>query len=170
MPETHVKGLKELSRKLASMEAKVGGKTLRSAAMLATKPAIKAMQSAAPRGKKFHRTYKGTIAGPGYLSRSIKRISSYRNGKARIVIGVKKTAFYGVLFVEKGTKAHNIPNKRHRRRKKPLAFGGRVVQSVRHPGARARPWFVKSFKRSQKAMLRDLTKHLRRKIEKHAHG
>lgn len=162
MPET-INGLRELEIKLASMDRKVAGKTLRSAALLATTPALKALKAAAPRGKKLHRTYKGNLVAPGFLSRSIKRKTSYRNGVARVVIGIKKEAAYGILFVEKGTKPHRIPKRGIRR----MAFGGKVVSHVNHPGARAKPWFRKTFEANRKTMEKRFAEQLRRKIERH---
>ncbi|WP_186297664.1 HK97 gp10 family phage protein [Sedimenticola selenatireducens] len=191
MPESSVKGLRELQNKLATLGPKLAGRVLRQATMNATTPAMKTMREAAPKGKQAHRTYKGNLVAPGFLSRSIKRKSSYKNGKARVIIGVKKEAFYGVLFVEKGTKAHDIPKKekwyQHRVprrngksvtvrrksrvtgawRKKALFFNGRVVNHVRHPGARAKPWFVKSFVKNEKAMLTRLSEQLSKKIQRH---
>lgn len=165
-----VKGLKELSSKLNALERTVAGKTLRSAAMLATTPAMKRMKATAPRGKKLHRTYKGNLVAPGFLSRSIKRKSTYRNGRAKVSVGVKKEAFYGVLFVDPGTKPHRIPKKNWdpRRggkwRKRGLAFNGRVVSHVNHPGASPKPWFKSSFVKSEREMVKKFAETLRKKV------
>lgn len=163
MPDSSVRGLAELSRKLNSLPAKIAGRVLRQATMNATTPALKEMKRAAPKGKRAHRTYKGNLVAPGFLSRSIKRKSRLKGGKARVEIGVKKEAFYGVLFVEKGTRAHRIPKKGERR----MAFGGRVYSHVNHPGARAKPWFKRSFIKNEKVMLTRLRDHLRVKIERY---
>lgn len=186
----HVKGLNDLSRKLAALGKDMAGKTLRQSAMNATTPALKALKAAAPRGKSLHKTYKGRTVAPGFLSRSVARKSSYKNGRARVEIGVKKEAFYGVLFVEQGTKPHDIPKKgklyqhfvprRNGRgvritrrssvsgawRKKALAFGGSVVKSVKHPGAKANPWFTRTFEKSRKKMVSRFSDQLQAKIER----
>jgi len=188
-----VTGYKELARQLKKLPVKLGAKALRSAAMTSTTPVVKAMKQAAPRGKKFHKTYKGNIAGPGYLSRSIKRSSRIKSGRVRVMIGVKREAFYGVLFVEKGTKPHDIPDKTGKQyqhyvprrngkgfyqravskrrssgswRKKALKIGNRYAASVKHPGARAKPWFVKSFVKNKNIVLRNFKRNLQRNIKK----
>lgn len=166
MSGTSVKGLAELELKLANLDKKLAGKALRSAVMVATTPALKEMKRRAPVGKKSHRTYKGNLVSPGFLSRSIKRKSSYKNGVARVEIGVKKEAYYGLVFVEKGTKPHRIPEKGYRRMK----LGGRVVSNVKHPGAKAKPWFKQSFVSKKDEMLNRLSAQLRRKIEAASHG
>ena len=150
-----VEGLNELSRKLAKLGPSLAGRELRKSAMYATTTVVKEMKQAAPRGKEPHRTYKGRLVSPGFLSRSVKRKSSYRNGKATVTIGVKKEAFYGVMFVEKGTKPHVIPKKRSNGawRRNGLSFGGRVVKSVNHPGASPKPWFKKTFVSGKMKML-----------------
>ena len=107
----HVKGLRELEKKLAKLGQQNAGKALRQAAMNATTPGLKAAKREAPIGKQMHRTYKGRLVAPGFLRRSIVRRSSYRNGWARVIVGVRKEAFYGVLFVEEGTKPHRIPKR-----------------------------------------------------------
>lgn len=165
----HVKGLNDLSRKLSALGKDLGGKTLRQSAMNATTPVLKSLKAAAPRGKGLHKTYKGRTVFPGFLSRSLKRKSFYRNGKARIAIGVKKEAFYGLQFVEKGTDPHDIPKKRKfsafRERKK-LAFGGRIVSRVKHPGAKAKPWFEKTFVSNKGLMVSRFADQLQMKIDR----
>jgi len=155
-----VRGLKELDAKLNRLEAKVAAKTLRSAALQATTPALKTMKAAAPRGKQLHRTYKGNLVAPGFLSRSIKRKTTLKYGRAKVIIGVKKEAHYGVNFVEKGTRPHRIPSKGRAR----LKFGGGVFSSVNHPGARPKPWFKKSFVASERAMIRKFSEVLNKRI------
>ena len=155
-----VKGLKELDRKLAALGAKAGGKILRSAALQASTPAMRRMKATAPRGRQAHRTYKGNLVAPGFLSRSIKRKGKFRNGTARVMIGVKKEAHYGLTYVERGTKPHRIPKRGTAR----LKFGGGVFSSVNHPGARPKPWFERAFVRSKDEMVDKMSATLRKKI------
>ena len=132
-------GLEELSKQLAKLGAAVGSKTLRQALMSATLPAYKAAKMAAPVGENSHRTYKGNLVGPGFLSRSVARKSYFnkRTGVASVMIGVKPEAFYGVQFVELGTKYQP-----------------------------AQPWLGPAFKKSRNAMEARFKHMLKRKIEK----
>ena len=101
-----VDGLKALNDKLASLKRETSVKALRSAAMAATLSTVKEMAAAAPKGTTTHRTYKGRLVAPGFLSRSVKRKSwvDKKTGAVRVAIGVKREAFYGVTFLDKGTK------------------------------------------------------------------
>jgi HK97 gp10 family phage protein len=108
----NVVGLKELSDKLTRLETATAIKALRSAAFAATTLTKKKMEAAAPKGKKVHRTYKGRLVAPGFLSRSVIRKTRVdkRTGKVSVSIGVKREAFYGVTFFDKGAgklKAHH---------------------------------------------------------------
>ena len=99
-----ITGLRELDRQLGKLQASVAAKALRQAAMAATTPTRKAIVMAAPVGSQAHRTHTGRLVAPGFLSRSVRRISSIKNGVATVLIGVRKEAYYGVQFVERGTK------------------------------------------------------------------
>lgn len=101
---SNVIGMAELSLKLNKISAAVAKKHLRSAAMYATAPTVKAMKAAAPRGTKAHRTWKGRLVAPGFLSRSVKRVVKFKDGRMSLKIGVRGEAFYGVTFLDEGTK------------------------------------------------------------------
>jgi len=105
-----VKGLRELEEKLKRLETATAVKALRSAALASTLPTVKEMKAAAPKGKGTHRTYKGRLVAPGFLSRSVKRVTRHRDGVLSVSIGVKAEAFYGVTFLDRGTK--HIPAKK----------------------------------------------------------
>lgn len=136
-----IEGLKKLNAKLKKLDSAVAEKVLKQAVRNASTPAFKAAQLAAPVGSEAHRTYKGNLVSPGFLKRSIKRVTSMSRGVRRswasVAIGVKAEAYYGVLFLEKGTKK-----------------------------MAARPWFVKAFKSRQREMERRLASELKKKIEK----
>jgi len=129
--------MRDLLKKLDRIESATAIKALRSAALLSTTPAIKAMKLAIPVGKDTHRTYKGRLVAPGFAKRSIKRVAKIEKGKLVVRIGVKAEAFYAVQFVERGT---------------------------RHMSAR--PWLQRTFESNQKNMERRFRDQLKRKIEK----
>ena len=102
----NVTGLKELSDQLVRLERATAIKAVRSAAMSATLPTTKEMRAAAPRGRYAHRTYKGRLVAPGFLSRSVIRRAraNKTTGAVSVAIGVKREAFYGIAFLDRGTK------------------------------------------------------------------
>lgn len=115
MAITH--GYRELSRQLKRMADAPRGKALRSAAMTAMLPALRAAQAAAPQGNPPYqyrggsfdpypiRTYKGNLRLPGFTSRSVARKSKLSRDKnhVRVLLGVKPEAFYATQFIELGT-------------------------------------------------------------------
>ena len=105
-----VKGMAELSRKLAKLGKELGEKTLRQAAMGATTSVFKEMKAAIPVGKVAHRTHKGRLVAPGFAKRNIKRRSRVKKGRATVTIGVADEAFYAVQFVDRGTKKMTARN------------------------------------------------------------
>ena len=133
----HLTGLKELSDQLSQLDTALAAKALRQSVHNATLPATRAMKLAAPVGTVAHRTYRGRLVAPGFLKRSIRAISFFKNGKASALIGVKREAFYGVQFVDRGTKSMN-----------------------------ARPWFKSVFEQSRDAMESRLVEQLKAKIAK----
>lgn len=100
--DVKIEGLIELGRKLNRLSTTVAGKALRNATASAVLPAFKAIKAAAPVGNGGHKTYKGRTVAPGFLKRSVRRKSRFKNGKATVLIGVKPEAFYGVQFLDRG--------------------------------------------------------------------
>lgn len=99
-----IEGFDKLERQLMELGAKVGGRTLRSALMTASLPALRSIQSAAPVGSLAHRTYRGRLVAPGFLGRNIRRKSILSRDKSRatVLIGPASEAFYA-SFLEFGT-------------------------------------------------------------------
>ena len=98
-----IEGLRELSAQLNKLESKLATKTLRNATRAAIAPTHKKIKALTPVGKRAHRTYKGRLVAPGFLKRSIKLGSRFKNGVASAAIGAKPEAFYG-MFLVIGTK------------------------------------------------------------------
>ncbi len=113
--DSGLEGFKELSKKLSSMGSAVGGKILRQSVGAAVTPVLKEARLNAPQGDRSHKTHKGRLVAPGFLSRSIKKKTfKSRDGRyASAVIGVKKEAFYGVQFVERGYTPTDRNKKKH---------------------------------------------------------
>ena len=105
MSDFHIEGLQELENKLTELGVSVGQKTLRAATSAAILPTKRKMKAAVPVGKIEHKTFKGRYVAPGFLQRSVKHLSRFdkKTGTASVRIGVKKEAYYGVSFVDKGT-------------------------------------------------------------------
>lgn len=115
-----IRGYRELSKQLSAMGAAVGGSALKSAAFTAMKPAQQAAEAAAPRANPPYgpyatrttpldpypkKTYKGRRVAPGFTSRSIgvKATLSRARDFVKVMLGVKREAFYAVQFLELGT-------------------------------------------------------------------
>lgn len=110
-------GYRKLNRQLEAMGRAAGGKALRSSAMSAMLPALRAAQAAAPvadppyitgSGSKDPypvRTYKGRLRTPGFTARNVARKSFISRDKkyVAVMLGVKPEAFYALSFIELGT-------------------------------------------------------------------
>lgn len=135
-----LKGLRELEIKLRRMESKTAQGVLRSALRQSATPTIRKMRAAAPVGTRTHRTYKGRLVAPGFLSRSVRTRSKIVRGHNRttavVQIGVLDEAYYGLQYVERGTK--KMP---------------------------ARPWFTPIFEADSDSIATRFAEILRRKIE-----
>ena len=142
-------GLKELEKKLHKLGKAAGGNALRNATASAMLPALRAARTSAPVGTQAHRTYKGRLVAPGFLSRSVIRRSRLSRDKttAWATVGVRGEAFYGVQFVELGYTAgkRGSPNRR-------------MVPS--------RPWLEPAFETTQQQIYRRLKEKLKLQIDK----
>lgn len=149
--KTNVEGLKELHDKLGKLSAEMEGKALRSAMMSATLPIVREMQAAAPKGSDTHRTYKGRLVAPGFLSRSVRRVTriNKREGKVSLSIGVRKEAFYGISFLDETLHV----SKRD----------GKPIQPYVLTGSR---WFESVFVRKSGVILASFRKSLGAKISR----
>lgn len=156
MTTNKIEGLAELTRNLNELKDATSGKVLRSAAMASTTPVIRLMRAKAPRGDRAHRTYKGRLVAPGFLSRSIKRKSfiSRKRGSVNVLVGLAKEAYYGLFynqgFTRKTAKADTAVNK------------WRTFANTR----RYRGWFSKTFETSRPLIENTLVTQLRRRIDK----
>lgn len=107
-----LQGGKELSKKLKKLGAKLGITALGKATRKSATPTTTKIRAKAPVGKHPHKTYKGRPVFPGFLKRSIRSRTrkSRRRGAAITSIGVLAEAYYGLQFLDRGTKY--IPAKR----------------------------------------------------------
>lgn len=134
-----IAGIDELKRALAALPAKIRRKALVKALRAGGKAVQKAARAATPvlAGEALYRT-------KGLLRKKLTvRVSkeSRRAGNVGVFVNIKpasrgdagaksKLDPYYWRFVAFGTKAHTIKPKTARG----LAFGGRIVNQVRHPG------------------------------------
>jgi len=105
MPDKqYIHGFEGLDRKLAQLSnPRDQRKVIRAALTSATTPIVKSARQNAPHGAAGHKTYKGRIVAPGFLSRSIKRKTRIVGQSIITYIGTDKEAFYGQFF-ELGTR------------------------------------------------------------------
>ena len=131
-------GLAELNRKLKDLAPTLEKKALRSAASKAGTIILRDLKSRAPIGKKTHKTFKGNVAYAGYLKRHIKKIVEIKDGIISVTFGVTKEAFYGLEFLQQGTKR----TKKHKN------------------------WFTAQFRRSEKKAIETFIQEGRKAIDK----
>jgi HK97 gp10 family phage protein len=103
------RGFKELDQQLANLAEAVGPKranrVMKNALKQAATPVLKMARAKAPVGDRKHRTYKGTLAIPGFLRKNIdKQAFVTKQGTGVVRMGPKAEAFYGTTFLERGTK------------------------------------------------------------------
>lgn len=147
-------GYKELSRKLSQLGQKVGGKVLRGAMFRSTTPVIKIMRAAAPVGRNAHRTYKGRLVAPGFLRRSMKRVSRVHRSGVSVRIGVRREAFYGIQFLDQ------------RPGRTPYRISKRGKKGIRPYSLSARPWFSSVFERESSRITKDVGRFVGSAIER----
>lgn len=133
-------GAAELSRKLVALgQQPITRADIRGA----IEPAYKKAVQTIPVGREPHRTYKGRLVAPGFSQRSIRVVSRVdKNGTViSAALGVRKEAFYAVLFTELGTS--KVP---------------------------ARPWLRPALRTTQQLQQRVLGASIKQRLEKIAQG
>lgn len=80
--------------------AAASGKALRQAVGVAITPILKEARAKAPKGNEYHRTYKGRLVAPGFLSRSIGKKTWLSKHKhfALATVSPLNEGFYGKFF------------------------------------------------------------------------
>lgn len=98
-----LEGFDDLAKALKKLKAETSTKIIRQSASAAMNPVVKRMRERAPRGRRAHKTYKGRLVAPGFLSRSIRKRTRIDSKSMRVIltVGVGKEAFYG-LFYDRG--------------------------------------------------------------------
>jgi HK97 gp10 family phage protein len=102
-------GFRKLDQQLAQLAAAAGPgaskRVMKSALNFALTPAQKMAKAKAPVGDQMHKTYKGRLVAPGFLSRSIGKVTfQTREGVGVGLVGPQQEAFYGTTFLERGTR------------------------------------------------------------------
>lgn len=136
------RGFKELDQQLAQLADAVGPKranrVMKNALKQAATPVVKMARAKAPVGDRMHKTYKGRLVSPGFLSRNIdKQAFVTKQGTGVVRMGPKAEAFYGTQFLERGT---------------------RFISP--------RPWLVPAFEAASSAMLSKFAEALAKLIDK----
>jgi len=100
-----ISGMAGLKAALEELKTGAAKSAMRKAGKAAAEVIRAEAEANAPIGDIAHKTYKGRIVPPGFLSRHVFAKASYRSrtGVLRIRIGPGKEAFYGSQFVELGT-------------------------------------------------------------------
>jgi HK97 gp10 family phage protein len=101
-----LEGVAALTRQLQALGKLEDGKALRSAVKAGIAPALKYARTIVPVGTKPFRTYQGLLVNAGFLKTQLRTISTINSAKniASGILGVRKAGYYGVKFVEFGTR------------------------------------------------------------------
>lgn len=100
-----LEGVSELAAQLQNLKDGMDVKTLRAAVRAGIKPAFEKAQRDIPIGNALHPTYTGRTVAPGFSQRSLRVVTkvSANNKTVSAALGVRREAFYAVLFTELGT-------------------------------------------------------------------
>ncbi|MGC4075476.1 MAG: hypothetical protein QM702_00260 [Rubrivivax sp.] len=153
MPE-NIEGLEQLLRTLGDVPVKLERNVLRGSLRAGAKVQLLAGRESAPVEEGGEH--------PGALRKSGRIVTSSRGGvvKASVKFG-DKVAFYARM-VATGTKAHVIRAKGAHS----LFFGGRLVESVQHPGAKANNWLKGVLDGTSSAAVAAVAEYMRKRMTK----
>lgn len=112
MTGKQTEGFDELDKMFKELGAAASGKALRQSVNFAVTPIVKEARANAPQGNETHRTYKGRLVGPGFLSRNIGKKSFLSKSKNFASASVKPAgeAWYGALFSSSVSKPFKTKN------------------------------------------------------------
>lgn len=152
MSEEVVKGLGDLQQYLDQLPAKVERNVLRGAMRAAAKVPLAAAQADVPveTGGKH----------PGALKASLKIKTSSRGGIVKAVVAAGGKSAFWALWVERGTKPHEIKPKA----RKSLFFAGLMKEIVQHPGAKANPFMLNALTKNVQAALDAAGAYIRNRL------
>lgn len=137
-----IEGFKQLDRRLRKLtNPRDARNAIRAGLNRGLNPVVKTARENAPKGESGHKTYKGRIVSPGFLSRSIKKKLKIEGGSIVGRVGMIKDAFYGAFF-ETGFKA-----------------GGKTEVP-------ADPWLKPSLTKNSRAAIQGFVEGVQRRIKK----
>lgn len=144
-------GMSEILKAFKGMKAAAQVKVMRKSLNAALNPAIKELRASAPKGSKPHKTYKGRVVPPGFLSRSVIKSTRISKDKKQVFgnVRMKSEAWYGSLL-EHGWR----PGKRSKDVKRASKKGSLSDSKLKSLGDNRRKiqgnkWFSKSIKRAE---------------------
>lgn len=100
MAKSSISGFDDAMASFAALEKAAQNRALRSAINAGLNPILKATRQSAPKGSAPHKTYKGRVVAPGFLSQSITKSTRIGRNK-KFVFGTvrpKSEAWYGSLL------------------------------------------------------------------------
>jgi hypothetical protein len=163
-------GLDDILKTFGRLERAGQLRSLRSATNAALNPALRALRLAAPKGSEPHKTYKGRVVAPGFLSNSIKKSVRVSKDKTAVVgrVRVEGEAYYGAI-IEKGYRKGRRSSKviRASQRSKGGISSARLDElGDKRVKVAPRPWFNPTVKRLEKPTLDAYKDKMRKAILK----
>lgn len=161
-----------MALKLAKLGSAAGGKALRNAATVAMTPVVKAAKAAAPVGTKAHKTYKGRLVAPGFLSRNVKKKTYlWKNGLGVSAwVGMSKEAWYGGLIETGWRPGGRSKAVKSASRKVRGGLSGSALDGLgdRRSKITGEPWLEPAFLKTKDQVLTRFKDKLRENIKKAA--
>lgn len=148
---THVRGFGNLTRNLQAFPTKV-------------KPVLRGSLRAGAKNVVLPEARRRVHSVSGLLAAGLKVGTSSRGDTVRAYVRASGPHAHVAKWIEYGTKPHRIPKLTVSQRVH-LAFGGRVVSSINHPGARPKP-FLRPALDNVPPIMREVVDYVRMRIEK----
>lgn len=146
MTDVKVKGLKELNTFLQQLPAKLEQNVLRGALRAGANVVRETAKANVP-------------VDTGTLRDGIKVSTRARRGRVTASIKVTGKHAYVAHWLEYGTAAHRIVAKG-----KGMYFGGKIVKSVEHPGARPRPFMRPALDARARDAVVAVAEHMKKRL------
>lgn len=153
-------GLDDILKAFEGLKKGAQAKVMRQALNAALVPVVKELRASAKKGSKPHKTYKGRLVAPGFLSRSVIKSTRLSKDKHQVFgnVRLKSEAWYGSLL-EHGWRPGKRSRDVKRASKRKSGKGGLSDEALKSLGDKrtkitGTKWFSKAVKRSEEEIYK----------------